>query len=285
MNKRQAYDDIDALNYSKAKRLLRSPRHFLGELDKSTEKSTSLLLGYAVHALLLEGLNISKVLSVKPEGMKFTTSDGKAWRAAQSKPIVTYDEMTDISGMVNAILDNDHARNILSTCLLREQIFTNLIQDVACKALIDGLGKAEGQPAVVEIKTSLDCRSEFFSKRAVSDPYHYDMQAVWYRTLAKAAYSCWIVVENKQPWDVAVYFPGEGMRESGRLKMDKALKIYKMCRQLDRWPGSQPDPQILDLPRWYSVENVLALTLDENRLLTDNSGNEAKISAPAEISS
>ena len=211
-------------------------------------RATSLLLGYAVHAVLLEGLNPGKAFSIKPQGMKFNTKEGKAWRAAQTKPIVTYDEHGDIIGMVESLLDNPLSRNILSTCLLREQIFTEVIQGVACKCLIDALGSAEGKQAVVEIKTSLDCRAEFFSKRVVSDPFHYDLQSAWYRTLSKSEFSCWIVVENKAPWDVAVYFPGESMRRSGEAKMAKVLAIYKACKQLDRWPGSQPDPLILDVP-------------------------------------
>jgi PDDEXK-like domain of unknown function (DUF3799) len=269
MNKRTAYDEIDALNFSRAKALLRSPRHFQGAPPLDDAK-TSLLLGTVVHAVLLQGMNPGSALAIKPQGMKFNTKEGQAWRASQTKPIVTYDEHGDIIGMVESLLDNQLSKDILSTCLLREQIFTGLIQGVACKCLIDALGSAEGKQAVVEIKTSLDCRAEFFSKRVVSDPFHYDLQSAWYRTLSKSEFSCWIVVENKQPWDCAVYFPGESMRRSGEAKMAKVLAIYKACKQLDRWPGAQPDPLILDVPHWYNVHNVLRLATDEQRLLTDS---------------
>ena len=287
MTKREQYDGIDALNQSRAKLLLRSPRHYAAAtlVEESSDRSASLLLGTIVHAQLLEGLNPSNYFVIKPTGMSFATRDGKAWRAAQDKPVITRDEAGDVIGMVNAILDNTHARNILSTCILREQIYTGMIQGVACKALVDAIGSAEGQPAVVEIKTSVDCRAEFFGKRTVSDPFHYDLQAAWYRTLTKAQVSCWIVVENHSPWDVAVYFPSSDMRTSGELKMHKALNIYKMCRQLDRWPGSQPDPTILHLPRWYNLESVLAVMCDEKRFLGDDGENAAQMQSPAQIPS
>ena len=281
MNRREQYDSIDALNQSRAKLLLRSPRHFRNTVEAAPDKATSMLLGTVVHAQLLEGINPAQCFTIKPPKIDYRTAAGKAWKAAQSKPVLTYDEAGNVTGMVNAILDNTHARNILSTCILREQIYTGMIDGVACKALIDALGSAGDQPAVVEIKTSLDCRQEFFAKRAVSDPFHYDLQAAWYRTLAKAQVSCWIVVENKAPWDVAVFFPSGQMLNSGQLKMRKALSIYKLCRQLDRWPGSQPDPLILHVPTWFSVERELAITFDEKRLLANPPGRDETELLPA----
>ena len=284
MTKREQYDGIPGLNQSRAKLLLRSPRHFRNPVEAAPDKSTSLLLGTAVHGALLEGVNPANCFTIKPSGMSFATKEGKAWRAAQTKPVLTYDEAGDVIGMVGAVLDNTHARNILSTCIRREVIFTGMIDGVPCKALVDALGSANGKPAVVEIKTSLDCRAEFFAKRAVSDPYHYDMQCAWYRTLAKAQVSCWIVVENKAPWDVSVFFPSVDMRGSGEAKMRKALAIYKLCSKLDRWPGSQPDPCILDVPRWYSVDSMLALISASKQLEDGNdSDNEAEVQPPAKI--
>ena len=284
MNKREQYDAIEALNQSKAKLLLRSPRHFRVPVEETPDTTPALLLGTIVHAQLLEGINPDKCFTIKPAGMSFATREGKAWRAAQDKPIITRDEAGDVIGMCNAILDNIHARNILSTCILREQIYTGMIQGLACKALVDAVGSAGDQPAVVEIKTSLDCRAEFFGRRAVSDPFHYDLQSAWYRTLTKAQVSCWIVVENHSPWDVAVYFPSSDMRTSGELKMHKALNIYKMCKQLDRWPGSQPDPAILHLPRWYNVDSMLAVSFNERQLLGDHGEDAAEMQSPAQIS-
>lgn len=267
MTKREQYESIDALNFSKAKQLLRSPRHFRAVVEPSADKATSLLLGTACHGLLLEGLSVDKSFTIKPSGLSFATKEGKAWKAAQKKPILSYEEAGNVVGMVGAILDNTHARNILSTCILREQIYTGMIDGVACKGLIDAVGSAGDKPAVVEIKTSVDCRADYFGARAVKEPFHYDLQCAWYRTLAKAEISCWIVVENHPPWDVAIYFPGRELELSGEDKMHKALAIYKVCQQVGRWPGSQPDPMILHPPKWYDIRSSLALSIDETKLL------------------
>lgn len=268
-SKRQRYNEIDALNFSRAKALLRSPRAYRVPVEITADQKTCLLLGTGVHSSLLEGVNIEKCFAVKPSGMNFATREGKAWKASQTKPVLTYEEMGNMVGMVTAILDNRHARDILSTCVRREDICTKEIEGVQCKGLIDAIGKAASEPAVVEIKTSVDCRAEFFAKRAVSELFHYDMQAAWYKALCGAKVSCWIVVENHPPWDVAVYFPSLDMQRSGEAKMRKALAIYKACMELDRWPGAQPDPCILNVPRWYSVESLLSLATDETKLLQD----------------
>lgn len=263
--KRDIYDEIPALNFSRAKLLLRSPRAFHFDYPEEEDKTASLMLGTLVHGVLLEGLDLARCIAIKPAGMKFNTTEGKAWRASQTKPIVTQEECEAVYGMVNSLLDNKHARDILSTCTRREQIFTKLVHDVPCKALIDAVGRTDdGEDAVVELKTSVDCRAEFMQKRITNEPFHYDLQAAWYRVLSTCRISAWVIVENKPPYDSAVYFPSETIKNSGEIKMRKVLALYKKCSQKDEWPGAQPDPMILDAPRWY---NSPLLTLEEEKLL------------------
>lgn len=260
-SKREIYEQIDALNFSRAKLLLRSARafHFDYPEEPPAEKYASLRIGTLVHAVLLEGLDLSKCLAIKPEGMSFVTREGKVWRAAQSKPIVTQTEAYDVYGMVGAILDHGFAREILSTCIRREVIYTANLWDVSCKCLIDAIGDANGTPAVVEIKTSVDIREDFFARRVISEPYHYDLQCVWYRTVPKfrngngagISTSCWIVVENHPPFDVAVYFPSTEILYSGMQKMQKVISTYKTCLSNDSWPGAETEPKILRPPGWY----------------------------------
>lgn len=266
-SKREIYQEIPALNFSRAKLLLRSPRAFHFDYVEDLETRTeSLILGTLVHGVLLEGLDLARCIAIKPAGMKFNTTEGKAWRAAQTKPVVTQEECQAVYGMVNSLLDNKHARDILSTCTRREQIFTKLVHDVPCKALVDAIGCTDdGEDAVVELKTSLDCRAEFMSKRVLNEPFCYDLQAAWYRTLSTCRISCWVIVENKPPYDSAIYFPSDLIKNIGEIKMRKVLALYKKCTENDLWPGAQPDPMILDVPRWY---NPPVLTLQEEKLLS-----------------
>jgi len=129
---------------------------------------------------------------------------------------------------------------------------------VKCKCMIDMGGvDNNGRLGFVEIKTTLDARQEFFAKRCVSEPFHYDMQVEFYGSQLvieekrdDRPWSMWIAVEGKPPFAVACYAPDETMIASGVEKIRDALTTFKACQLSGVWPAYHAGIQLISAPRW-----------------------------------
>lgn len=255
---REAYDKIDALNWSKAKLLLRSPYHF-HNAPFEVEDTDAMQVGRLTHAMVLEGKGIDGVFAVKPKGMSFATREGKAWRDAQRLPILSYDDKARILGMAEALAGNKDAEKMIRSCPLREHAVTTTMNGVKCKGLIDAMGNDQDRrPGFLEIKTSMDAREEFWQKRCCGEPFHYDGQTEWYSSLLSLTldmegtrpWSVWLVVESKPPHAVACWAPDETMIASGTEKVRDVLTSWKACQASHEWPGYHKGIKLISAPRW-----------------------------------
>ena len=265
---RDAYDKIDALNFSRAKYLLRSGKHFQAACEDTEDDPTKYAVGTLVHSMILEGKDLRASFAIKPKGMSFATKDGKAWRDSQTLPILGQEDSETVPRLADAIAMHKQARLIIEGCKLREHVIVTTMYEVKCKSRLDMVGiDNEGRPGFAEVKTSIDARTEFFRNRCCSDPFHYDMQAEFYASLLgldlgdeSRPWSVWIVVENKPPFDVACYAPTDYMIESGIEKLRQALDRYKECLAADSWPGACSEAiEPIDAPAWRQAQLVNAL--------------------------
>jgi len=265
---RSDYDKIEALNFSRAKLLLRSGKHFQAALEDTEEDPTKYAVGTLVHSMILEGKDLRSTFAIKPYGMSFSTKEGKAWRACQTLPILGQEDSETVPRMADAIAMHKQARLIIEGCKLREHVIVTMLYGVTCKGRLDMVGTdKESRPGFAEVKTSTDARKDFFRNRCCSDPFHYDMQAEHYASLLgldlgveSRPWSVWIVVENKPPFDVACYAPADYMIESGIEKVRQALDRYKECVAANSWPGACSELiEPLDAPAWRQAQLMNAL--------------------------
>lgn len=256
--KRAEYDNIPALNWSRAKLLLRSPLHFKCWIPDQ-EESDAMLVGRLTHAMVLEGKGLDGVFAIKPKGMSFATKEGKAWRDAQSLPILPYDDKSRIVGMAEALAEDKAAEKMIRFCPLREHVIEQTMHGVKCKAMLDAVGSDhDRRPGFLEVKTSPDAREEFWQKRCCSEPFHYDGAAEWYSSLlslrldldGSRPWSVWLVVESKPPHAVACWAPSETMIASGCEKVRDVITTYKACQLAGEWPGYHPGIRLIDAPKW-----------------------------------
>ena len=175
------YDAIDALRASHAKFLLESPLAFKEGIVPTPEDETKFAVGTACHGKLLEGKIIPQIFAIKPKAIDYRTNIGKAWRDAQTRPILREEKLEDVEKMTDRVLAHKQARQLFEGCKLREHILCEILQGVRCKSRLDMVGlDNEGRPGFCELKTTVDVRKEFWRKRCVSEPYHYDMSMEWY---------------------------------------------------------------------------------------------------------
>lgn len=253
---REEYRAHPALNFSLAKHLLKSAAHFKAAQDEEQEETDAMRIGTWAHSMILEGKDLSGFYSIKPKAMSFSTKEGKAWRDAQTLPILKEEDAESVPAMAQSVADNPAARLMLQGCTERERPVFASLYGVDCKALLDFSGrKRDGRLVIGDMKTDLDASPRKFRKKAYE--MHYDMQMAWYADLLAISEGeeeepeCyWIVPEKKAPWATAVYRASDRVLEVGRSKVLAALTLYRQCMKTGVWPKPYEGIYELDSPAW-----------------------------------
>ncbi len=237
--------------------ILRSPRHYKAKEER--KETPALILGSAVHVAVFQPEDFDMRYAVKPEGMSFTTKEGKAWKAlieaeVETRIIISAEEGKTCEGIKNAVRSHPTAADLLSD---GDPEVTGYWQDpvsppILCKLRADWINKAK--QVIVDLKTCMDARERDFKRDVYNHGYH--RQAAFYlygvsqitRIEHRAFY--FIAVEKDPPYGVAVYKASEDMILEGLKDCAKAMGIYKKCLEEDRWPGYPEEVQELGLPGW-----------------------------------
>lgn len=263
--KRDEYDNIDAVNFSSLKWILKSPSHYQYYLkqklatkdQKQTEEELErYAVGTITHGKVLEGVDLISEFAVKPEKMTFASNEGKIWKAQQTKPIISQAQADAARFMSDAVANDKQAAAILRSCKERESVTLGEIAGVKCKALLDCWGyDSDGAVVIPDLKTTLDASPEGFAKKCAN--LDYDMQCYFYRLLKQQELKSetlpmwlWIAVENTRPWAVQCYAPDYEAMECGRRKVERAIERLKKSRETNEWPAYGGGIQVLSLPKW-----------------------------------
>jgi len=243
------YRQHPALNFSLAKHLLDSPAHFKAAQDEDHEPSEAMMLGTLTHAFVLEDKDLRDEYALKPDGMSFATKEGKAWRDAQTKPILADEKAQRVPLCADSLAKSRTVRKMLELCPMLETPIICEFRGVEIKALLD----MHSEELIADFKTAQDCTKRAFARK-ISD-YHYDMQAAWYQAAHAAKYGLdepapfyWLVVEMKQPFARAIYRASDALIESGLAKMERAIEIYKECLASGKWELPEVELEEIDLP-------------------------------------
>lgn len=240
-----------ALNFSLAKHLLDSPAHFKAALDEEMEPSEAMILGTVTHAYVLENKDIRDEYAIKPEGMSFATKEGKAWRDAQTKPILAESKAKHIPLAATAMSNQPLARKLLELAPHRETSILTEFRGVEIKALLD----AHGDDIICDFKTTNDCSHRAFQRKIFD--MHYDMQAAWYCVAYMAKYGVdeppawyWLACEMSQPYAHKIYIASPEIIASGMDKMEIAIAKYKECTASGKWELPQVAWEEMEMPHW-----------------------------------
>lgn len=251
----KTYREHPALNYSAAKSLLKSPKHFQNALNRKFEPSREMLIGTYVHEAVLEGKFPSYI--VRPADIDLRTKEGKEWKTKNAgKEIMSPDENSAILNAIAAMRDNADAQYLLKLCQNREHGIVHKFQDVEIKGRLDAYGNDEaGKPIILDFKTTSSADPEEFGRKAFG--LRYPMQTAWYQSLLalelgldEAPAYFWLTVETQDPFDVVIYQPPEEALEIGRAQMQHCVETYKACIASGKWPGYSKGIISLEIPSW-----------------------------------
>lgn len=235
-----------------------TPAHFRAAFIDRTAKldeTEALTFGTWEHRLVLEPDTIEGAFYVKPRGMSFAKTEGKQWRDAHSdKPIIPEDDVTDLIGIRDALWAHPTVKRLLAGAETERCLFATDSAGALRKARLDALTKGSVIP---DLKTCERADEFAFAKQIAS--YGYYRSAAWYLDICnllgieKTAF-CFIAVEKKPPYAIAIWSLDEVTIEHGRRQNERNLAVYRECMKTGEWPSYPAEIGVISLPAWLQKE-------------------------------
>lgn len=261
----ERYFAADGVSHSMLKHMDPTPAHLLAYLarqEQEAERPIALTLGTLVHERVLTPGGEFKQVAVKPEGLRFNTKEGKAWREehlAAGKQILTQDEYVFVVCAVENILAHPECRPLFESDATKTEVSVfcpfSLGGTVQRKARIDIVSAGN---ALADIKTCQSAHKPDFASAILDFGYH--TQAAYYLDIwadavpvgqeAKSHF-VFIAVEKTPPYLVAVYdIAARAIKEGRRINIER-LQKYIECKETAHFPGYSQSVEDIDLPAWY----------------------------------
>lgn len=267
---REQYDATQALNYSGAKELLKTPAHYQAYLTADREETKALRMGRLTHALVLEPEVVASRFALLPgEAPKKPTkaqleakkpSDETlatiAWWSkfnadAEGKSIVDEDEWSVCTSVALSI--SERIKSLGLTIKQTELMFVVDYCGCPLKVAIDAVAEnALGDEYIIDLKSTEDASPKAWLSSARS--YRYPLQAHTYRTAFEAFFKrrikgvIFVAGEKTPPFLSASYEFGPELMTYAIADFEQAVTTYKGCVALNEWPGYPAEVTTLDIP-------------------------------------
>jgi exodeoxyribonuclease VIII len=239
MNEAQ-YRAVDAINISSLKHMSRSPAHYRAALEHPREATAAQLLGSMLHATVAEPQSTHYV--VRPDDLSFASKEGKAWRDAQTLPILGSDDANCVKAMYRALWNHYYAGSIIFGSDKEVSAFDlHKPTGLLLKGRIDlfNLDRSENVVTIADVKTTDDASPGEFARTVRKWGYH--RQAAYYMDLVGAHRFFFLVVEKAPPYAVAVYELDDRTIEAGREANERDLATLATCIKTNSWPAYKAD--------------------------------------------
>lgn len=251
------YHSGPGVSNSMLSRIERSPAHLRAYLDGPREEQTAAMIaGTLTHLAILEPDKFGDGLShfTRPEGMTFTTKEGKQWKAEHSElPIISGETLAQIIGRRDAVMRHDIARLMLKKGKAEQSLYAvHAPTGVLRRGRLDWLTEdSRGIPCIMDIKTTDDARD--FTKKAARFNYH--AQNAYYADLAESvglegAAFVFCVVEHEAPHGVRMVQFDATAVSVGREKYERGLALYAECEAANHWPAYATEIETITLTAW-----------------------------------
>ena len=250
------YRAATGVNISALKSMGKSPAHYLAQLTQpKSEPTPAMVFGTLLHRAALEPHKLEGSFAVKPDGMTFVTKEGKAWRDAQTLPIITAEQNEALKGAAVSVAEHKAVKKILNLDDARREVsvFKRRIKKNPNSTLLKGrldivFDDDERNTCIADIKTTEDASPEGFAKSIAA--FGYAQQAAYYMDLLEASFFLFIAVEKVAPYAVGVYCLDAESIALGREKNTRQLDLLEQCQESGIWPAYSQEIETITLPRW-----------------------------------
>lgn len=242
--------------------ITRSPAHVKAIIDGDAVKKVTpaMQLGTLTDKALLEPDRFKEGVShwVRPEGMVFTTKEGKAWRDEHSAmPIITSEEAEDIRGMCESVLRHRLGRIIVENSIHQESAFcsdpaTGLLR----KCRPDARGFDDDQRLMLsDLKTTFvgGATPSAWSAHCARMSYH--IQQTFYSDIyrdliGEMPFFLFMPVERKPPYACRIFQIHEEGIAVAREKCKRGLEQFAKAKETGEWPAYPEIIETIRLPNW-----------------------------------
>lgn len=256
----EAYHANPAIGSGDIRAFLKSPRLFRDHLDGIYPRETkALAFGIASHMAILEPNNYAASAAVKPDGMSFSTNEGKEWRAqaiSDGRIIVPEKDHGTIRRMHDRMpLEVREVFDLEGRAEVTVRRHNSLGMDVQCR--IDWLYG----PNIWDLKTINDM--DLVDRAIWKHSYH--IQAEWYRDVAGDDLGeidhlpfRFIFAEKNPPYRWRIVELDDEYREAARKAIADAVHGIVARTRSGCWDDPAPVRITVTPPPW------IALGLTEN---------------------
>lgn len=249
---------------------MKSPFHYWANVlspDAPPFKETDAMrVGKAFDSLLLTPNLFEQNFACAPD-VDRRTKDGKAIyeefiQLNQGKTIISNDQWDTIHLMYKSVLSNPTAKMLLDLPGEPQKYleWNDSLTGAPCKGYSDKFCANGSEYLILEVKSVEDASPEAFGKAVIN--YYNDLQASLYVDAFEAmGYGrpafIWIAVENKYPYQTALYYAPENLLQSGTDRYRPYLKKWMECLENNEWPGYSDKIEVLQTPSWFNYKNNL----------------------------
>lgn len=257
----------------------RSPKHMRWEADHPSPSTPALVLGEAVHTLILQPqLWPDRYVIPGPCEAVLKSGDRKGDRCGSSargqvngewlcgkhggesggdsRIVLSSYDVGTVEGMRNAVLSDPWARSLLDSRTDTELsiVWRDEETGVLCKARMDAACFASS--LVWDLKTTQDASPAGFAKSLAN--FGYDLQAAHYLEAVQQSREtdygvsdfCFVCVEKEPPHATAVYRVTDRNLSAVRERRLGLLRAYGECVESGNWPGYSDTIQDIEVPAW-----------------------------------
>ena len=250
----------DYLSASGMKVLKQSPAHFINQ--EEDKDSDALRFGSAYHCLILQPekfdnefyvFDDSAIIDILiGEGFKSprATNKYKEWQEAEMLKIgvrttISKDDYKRMERMRDVLMAHPYAKKLLTGGVAEQGYMGKLtteVGDINVKIKPD-YQKEKGR-LIIDLKTTRDASKEGFPRLAAESNYH--IQAAFYADVLESYYNdgmsrsfIFIAQEKVAPFAFNLFECSPQFMSQGRYEYIQLLKLYKYCKDNDRWDGYQ----------------------------------------------
>lgn len=250
-----------SLTSTGARRLVEvPPARWRYEQDHPPEPTPAMILGTAVHSLLL---------GAGPRVVRVDADDwrGRAAREARAAACAAGDvallraDYARAEAMADAVMAHPITGRLLDPARGRPEqtlVWQDPESGVWCRAMVDHLPhqREDTRPILVDLKTTRSADGRALGKTVAQHGYH--QQAAWYLAGYRALHPgsdpafLFAFVEREPPYLVRVVELDEQALDLGAELNRRALRTYAECTATGRWPGHTSEIELVSLPAWAS---------------------------------
>lgn len=256
------YRAFPAANYSTLKEGRESPLAMKWAISNPRESTPAMDLGRAVESM---AFGSPEMVVCAPDVDRRTKAGKEEWAAFQAanagKIVLQPDDYANARTMYANLAGNPDAVRLTQAAKFRQAVAVWIDEPtgVTCKARIDAMTPGVCLTDLKTTRSALDARS--FGTEVARMGYH--IQAAFYADGFRACTGIdtpftIVAVQNRPPFDAAVYRLDDAAIEAGRKWYRHLLDVWQRGKLTGFWPGVSAGIGTLEIPKWelQSADNA-----------------------------